>query len=184
MTDKDYRIFELMLIRKYESKPSPDLSEVLIKEFSAHKIKNTEPTEALNKWILDRSKKVKNRIHDISTIFELKGYGSRPATELTYIPMNALCWRSILQNKNLKDSFAIVSKLFNESVETVEIGFYRKNHDFGERELCRFGLDLCLAILGESLTNEQKSTIASILKESVETQMIKDQTHHRSRYKI
>ena len=78
-------------------------------------------------------KKVKNRIHDISTIFELKGYGSRPATELTYIPMNALCWRSILQNKNLKDSFAIVSKLFNESVETVEIGFYRKTM-ISERE--------------------------------------------------
>ena len=27
--------------------PTPDLSEVLIKEFSAHKIKNTEPTEEL-----------------------------------------------------------------------------------------------------------------------------------------
>ena len=72
MIDKDNKVFEQMLIKKYENNPTPDLSEVLIKEFSAHKIKNTEPTSELNRWISTRSEETKNRKSDLANIFGLK----------------------------------------------------------------------------------------------------------------
>ena len=184
MIDKDNKVFEQMLIRKYENNPTPDLSEVLIKEFSAHKIKNTEPTSELNEWISVRSEQTKNRKPDIANIFGLYGAGSRPKMELTYISMNALCWSLVLRNKSLQDAIFEVSRIFDESIEKVEIGFHRKNHDFGDRELCRFGLDIYFAIEQELLTNDQKITIRDILHEDVETQMIKDQSHHRARFKF
>ena len=184
MIDKDNKTFEQMLVRKYEDNPTPDLSEVLIKEFSAHKIKHTEPTSDLNKWISARSEETKNRKSDIANIFGLNGAGSRPKMELTYISMNALCWSLVFKNKSLQDAIVEVSRIFDESIEKVEIGFHRKNHDFGDRELCRFGLDIYFAIAQELLTNDQKITIRDILHEDVETQMIKDQSHHRARFKL
>ena len=184
MIDKDNKTFEQMLVRKYEDNPTPDLSEVLIKEFSAHKIKNTEPTLELNEWISARSEESKNRESDLANIFGLEGAGSRPKMELTYISMNALCWSLVLKNKSLNEATTEVAKMFDESIEKVEIGFHRKNHDFGERELCRFGLDVCLAIIQELLTNDHKIIIRDILNDDVETQMIKDQSHHRARFKL
>tara|TARA_B100000035_G_scaffold118761_1_gene100720 strand:- start:2539 stop:3105 length:567 start_codon:yes stop_codon:yes gene_type:complete len=184
MINRDNKIFEQMLVRKYQDKPTPDLSEVLIKEFSAHKIKNTEPTTELNNWIKARSKETKNRRSDITDIFGLRGAGSRPKMELTYISMNAFCWLLVLKNKSLQDAVIEVSRIFNESIEKVEIGFHRKNHDFGERELCRFGLDICFAIIEGLLTNEQKIIIRDILGEGVEVQMMKDYSHHRARFNL
>ena len=102
MIDEDSKVFEQMLVRKYEDNPTPDLSEVLIKEFSAHKIKNTEPTSELNEWISARSEETRNRKSDIANIFGLNGAGSRPKMELTYISMNALCWSLVLKNKSLQ----------------------------------------------------------------------------------
>ena len=184
MIDKDNKLFEQMLIAKYENNPTPDLSEVLIKEFSAHKIKNTEPSSELCEWISARSEETKNRKSDLANIFGLKGAGSRPKMELTYISMNALCWSLVFKNKSLNEAITEVAKIFDESIEKVEIGFHRKNHDFGERELCRFGLDVCLAITQELLTNDRKILIRDILNEDVENQMIKDQSHHRARFKL
>ena len=37
-------IFEQNLIREYEKNANPELAEVLIKEFSSHFIKNTQPS--------------------------------------------------------------------------------------------------------------------------------------------
>ena len=184
MIDKYNKAFEQMLIRRYENNPTPDLSEVLIKEFSAHKIKNTEPTSELNEWISARSEEIKNRKSDIANIFGLKGAGSRPKMELTYISMNALCWSLILKNKSLNEAIAEVARILDESIEKIEIGFHRKNHDFGERELCRFGLDVCLAIMQGLLTNEQKIIIRDILSQDVEVQMMKDYSHHRARFNL
>ena len=40
-------IFEENLIKEYERNPNPELAEVLIKEFSSHFIKNTQPSVQL-----------------------------------------------------------------------------------------------------------------------------------------
>ena len=184
MIDKDNKVFEQMLVRKYENNPTPDLSEVLIKEYSAHRINDTEPTPELNNWIRERFEKIKNRRCDVTKIFGLEGNGSRPKIELAYISMNVLCWLLILQNKDLNQSFMEVSNLFNEPVEKVKIGFYRKNHDFGERELCRLGLDLSFSIFNEPITSAKKNIIKDILNEDVEIQMMKDRKHHRARFKL
>jgi len=61
----------------------------------------------------------------------------------------------------------------------VRIGFERKNHDFGERELCRFGLDLYIAIQQKNITDREKEIVLSVLNEDIETQMVKDLNHHR-----
>ena len=58
----------------------------------------------------------------------------------------------------------------------------RKNHDFGQRELCRFGLDLYIAIYQKPITLNEEKIISSIINESISTQMEKDLSHHRVRY--
>ena len=61
MINKDNQAFEDMLVEKYKINKDPELSEVLIKEYSSHKIKSTSPSIALDLWIGERSIQTKNR---------------------------------------------------------------------------------------------------------------------------
>ena len=47
MINKDNQAFEDMLVEKYKINKDPELSEVLIKEYSSHKIKSTSPSTYL-----------------------------------------------------------------------------------------------------------------------------------------
>ena len=60
--------------------------------------------------------------------------------------MNSLCWNLIFENIAINSAYQKVADVFNTTSDLVRSGFERKNHDFGERELCRFGLDLYIAI--------------------------------------
>lgn len=51
MNDNEWKIFEINLIDKYIKDPNAELAEALIKEYSAHKINNTEITKELQTWI-------------------------------------------------------------------------------------------------------------------------------------
>tara|TARA_B100000123_G_scaffold149261_1_gene110401 strand:+ start:57 stop:626 length:570 start_codon:yes stop_codon:yes gene_type:complete len=176
-------IFEENLIKEYEKNPNPELAEVLIKEFSSHFIKSTQPSAQLEKWIIKRSMKALKNLTDTEFIFGLRGHGQRPNKEPLYICMNAFCWDLIFKEITITSAYEQVADIFETSSDFARIGFERKNHDFGERELCRFGLDLFIAINQKNITNNQANLVKSILNETIDVQMIKDLNHHRAKYK-
>ena len=96
--------------------------------------------------------------------------------------MNAFCWDLIFKKIPITLTYKQVADIFGRSPDSVRIGFERKNHDFGERELCRFGLDLCIAIQQKNVTDSEKEIVLSVLNEDIEIQMVKDLNHHRAKY--
>ena len=96
--------------------------------------------------------------------------------------MNAFCWDLIFKKITVASAYEEVAGIFETSSDLVRIGFERKNHDFGERELCRFGLDLYIAIQQKSVTDSEKEIVLSVLNEDIEVQMVKDLNHHRAKY--
>ncbi len=182
MINDNYSTFEEKLINEYKKNANPELAEVLIKEYSSHFIKKTMPSTKLNHWIKEKSSKALINPLDADYIFGLRGQGERPGKELFYICMNAFCWGLIFKEVNLTTVYHQTSKIFETSSESVQIGFERKNHDFGERELCRFGLDLYIAIHQKNITETEEVMVLDILKETIDIQMTKDLNHHRAKY--
>ena len=183
MISENYLLFEENLIKEYKISPSPELAEVLIKEFSSHYVKNTTPSITLNEWINDKTKAALENPHDTDLAFGLRGPGQRPGKELFYVCMNSFCWSLIFSKIEIRTAYQKVADIFDTSSDLVRIGFERKNHDFGERELCRFGLDLYIAIYQKKITRNHENTVLSILNENIKTQMIKDLNHHRAKYR-
>ncbi len=175
-------IFEENLIKEYEKNPNPELAEVLIKEFSSHFIKNTQPSAQLYEWIKGKSIDALKNFIKTEFIFGLRGHGQRPGKEPLYICMNAFCWDLIFKKIPITSAYGQVADIFGRASDFVRIGFERKNHDFGERELCRFGLDLHIAIQQKNLTHSEKAIVLSVLNEDIEIQMVKDLNHHRAKY--
>ena len=182
MTSDKCLIFEENLIKEYEKNPNPELAEVLIKEFSSHFIKNNQPSAQLCEWIKGKCNDVFKNFKNTEFIFGLRGHGQRPGQEPLYICMNAFCWDLIFKKIPITSAYEQVADIFGRSSDSVRIGFERKNHDFGERELCRFGLDLYIAIQQKNVTHSEKEIVLSILNEDIEIQMMKDLNHHRAKY--
>ena len=182
MTSDKCLIFEENLIKEYEKNPNPELAEVLIKEFSSHFIKNTQPSAQLCEWIKGKCNDVFKNFKNTEFIFGLRGHGQRPGQEPLYICMNAFCWDLIFKKIPITSAYEQVADIFGRSSDSVRIGFERKNHDFGERELCRFGLDLYITIQQKNVTDIEKEIVLSILNEDIEIQMAKDLNHHRAKY--
>ena len=182
MINKNYLLFEESLIREYKREPNPELAEVLIKEFSSHLVKNTMPSVTLNGWINDNSRAALNNPLDTDVVFGLRGPGQRPGKEVLFVCMNSFCWDLILKGTTISLAYEQVADVFKISSSLVKTGFERKNHDFGERELCRFGLDLCIAIHQNNITENEKDIVLSVLNESINIQMMKDHNHHRAKY--
>ena len=175
-------IFEENLIKEYEKNPNAELAEVLIKEFSSHYIKNTHPSAELDGWIKGKSIESNKNPKNTEFIFGLKGHGQRPSKEPLYICMNAFCWDLIFKKITITSAYDDVAGIFETSSDLVRIGFERKNHDFGERELCRFGLDLSIAINQKNITANEENLVKTILNETIDVQMEKDLNHHRAKY--
>ena len=96
--------------------------------------------------------------------------------------MNAICWDLIFNENTISSAYEKVAQIFKTSSDHVRIGFERKNHDFGERELCRFGLDLCIAINQKDITENEENLVKLILNETIYVQMMRDLNHHRVKY--
>ena len=184
MTDNKWEIFETNLIKKYETDPNAELAEAIIKEYSAHMLNKTDYTKELGLYIDDiLTKSSKNKIH-LSEAFGLHGKWCRSKIELKYIFMNAQTWQFIFEGKPLSLAYENTAQTLSTSIDEVRIGFERKNHDFGTRELSRFGLDIFIALNKRQLTSEEITIADKYLKEDIRIQMSKDLHHHRIKYKI
>ena len=184
MIDNEWKLFEANLLKKYETNPNAELAEALIKEYSAHMIDKTDYTKELELHINDiLTKSLKDKMH-LSEAFGLNGKWGRSKTELKYIFMNAKTWQFIFDGEPLSIAYEKTAQTLSTSIEDVRIGFERKNHDFGTRELSRFGLDIFIALNKRQLTSEDIKIAKKYLKEDIMTQMSKDFHHHRMKYKI
>ena len=116
-------IFEENLIKEYEKNPNPELAEVLIKEFSSHFIKNTQPSAKLYEWINAKSIDALKNFIKTEFIFGLRGHGQRPGKEPLYISMNAFCWDLIFKKIPITSAYEKVADIFGRSSDFVTIGF-------------------------------------------------------------
>ena len=184
MTDNEWEIFETNLVKKYETDPNAELAEALVKEYAAHMLNKTDCTEELQLYINDiLAKYLDDKIH-LSEAFGLNGKWGRSKTELNYIFMNAKTWQFIFEGKPLSIAYENTAQALSTSIDEVRIGFERKNHDFGTRELSRFGLDIFIALNKRQLTSEETTIANEYLREDIKIQMSKDLHHHRIKYKI
>ena len=184
MNDNEWKIFEINLIDKYVKDPNAELAEALIKEYSAHKINNTEITEELQAWIDKSSTQLLENKRNISESFGFEEKWGRSKTEIKHINMNSYSWNHIFNGLALIDAYEMTANIFNTTIDDAKIAFERKNHDFGTRELCRLGLDIFIAINSRQLTSEEINIANKNLKEDVSIQMLKDLNHHRMKYRI
>ena len=184
MTDNEWKLFETNLIKKYDLDPSAELAEVLIKEYSAHMINQTDCTKKLQLYIEEiLTKASKDNIH-LSEALGLNGKWGRSKIELKYIFINAQTWQYIFEGEPLSIAYEKTAQILSTSIDDVRIGFERKNHDFGTRELSRFGLDIFIVINKRQLTSAEINIADEYLKEDIRIQMSKDLHHHRIKYKV
>ena len=184
MNDNEWKIFEINLIDKYIKDPNAELAEALIKEYSAHKINNTEITKELQTWIGKSSTQLLENKRNIPEIFGFSGKWSRSKSEIKNISMNVHTWNHIFNSPPLAAAYEATAKIFDTNIDDVKIAFERKNHDFGTRELCRLGLDIFIAMDTRQLTSYEMNIANKHLKEDVSIQMLKDLNHHRMKYRI
>jgi len=184
MIDNEWKIFETNLIKKYETDPNAELAEALVKEYAAHMLNKTDYTKELGLHIDNiLTNASKDRIH-LSEAFGLNGKWGRSKIELKYIFINAQTWQFIFEGKSLSLAYEKTAQTLLTSIDEVRIGFERKNHDFGTRELSRFGLDIFIALNKRELTSEEITIADEYLKEDIRVQMSKDLHHHRIKYKF
>ena len=184
MENAEYKRFVIYLLNKYSNDQNAELAEVLIKEYSAHLFKNLVSLKELQIWINNRSSKLTEDNLNPSKIFGLHDKWSRSKIELKYLNMNVYTWQHIFEGDSSEDSYAKTAILFSTTNEEARIGFERKNHDFGTRELSRFGLDIFIALNKRQLTSEEITIADEYLKEDIRVQMSKDLHHHRIKYKF
>ena len=153
MNDNEWKIFEINLIDKYVKDPNAELAEVLIKEYSAHKINNTEITKELQAWIDKSSTQLLENKRNIPEIFGFSGKWSRSKSEIKNISMNVHTWNHIFNSSLIAAAYEATAKMFDATIDDAKIAFERKNHDFGTRELCRLGLDIFIAMDTRQLTS-------------------------------
>ena len=183
MNDNEWRIFEINLIKKYEKDPDAELAEALIKEYSAHIFNRTDCTEELRLHIdkiLAKTSKDKN---DLSDAIGMNGKWGRSKTEIKYIFMNVQIWKLIFDGLSILNAYEKTAEILSTTIDDARIGFERKNHDFGTRELSRFGLDVFIALNKRLLTSEEIKIANEYLKEDMSIQMSKNIHHHRIKYK-
>ena len=73
--------------------------------------------------------------------------------------------------------------VFNTTYDTTKFAWERKNHDMGEREMCRVGLDVFLVMNNRKLTPEEEKIATKYLKEEVSVSAIKKHNHLQKKYK-
>jgi hypothetical protein len=184
MTDNEWKLFEANLIKKYKIDPNAELAEVLIKEYSAHKLRKTDCTKELQLHIDNILAKLSKDKVDLPDTFGLNGKWGRSKIEIKYIFMNAQTWHFLFKNMPLSTAYVNTAKILSISIDDVKIGFERKNHDFGTRELSRFALDIYITMNMRELSSEEVEIANEHLNEDISTQMLKDLNHHRMKYKI
>lgn len=175
-------VLEVELVNLMQTNPNDEIASELLSLLIKHNVKKTKPSKNLQNYINDYFLNLKNySIPD--KIFTVAKRIGRPSYEHKHIAMNLFTWELILSGLKITSAYEEVAKIFNTNYDSARQSFERKNHDFGERELCRVGLDIFLVLNNHQLTHRDKEIVANILNEPISAKVFKDETHRKNKYK-
>ena len=176
-------MFEQALVREYMQNPTEKIAAELIELAAAHKTNSLdyEMTDELRQYMIDCMKLLTGKTHE--EVFGVAAKMGRPPQEQKHIAMNAHTWGIVLKGEAATYAFEETAEVFGASFETVKRAWERKNHDFGERELCRVGLDVFLVMNNRTLTPNEEQIAMKYLQEEVSVTAIQNHRHLRYKYK-
>ena len=181
MTNEEWKLFEIGLVKQYKDNPSPEIAEALIKEYAAHKFNESEVTPELQKWIDQRIIESSKDLTKMDKAFGLVRKKGRPDSEKNYVSMNANIWKLIFEGLPIGKAYEKTADVFATTVDNARIGFERKD-TIGKRHLARFGLDMFIVQNKRELSSDELIAANKILKEEVGVQMMKDLIHNRAHF--
>ena len=173
MTDEFEKInfdemFEQILVRDQMQNPTPERAAELLELAAAHKTNslNYEMTEELRQYLIDCVQEYAQGTQHEKAFGTAKQMG-RPSQEQKHISMNAHTWGIVLKGEKVLYALEETADVFNTTYDTTKFAWEKKNHQFGERELCRIGLDVFLVMNNRTLTPEEEKIATKYLKEEV-----------------
>ena len=113
MTDNEWKLFEINLIKKYKIDPNAELAEVLIKEYSSHKLRKTDCTKELQLYIDSILVKLSTDRMDLLDTFGLTGKWSRSKKEIKYIFINTQTWYFLLKGMPISMAYKKAAELLS-----------------------------------------------------------------------
>ena len=189
MTDEFEKInfdemFEQTLVRDHMENPTPDKAAELLELAAAHKTNSLsyEMTEELRQYLIDCAQEYAQGTQHEKAFGTAKQMG-RPSQEQKHISMNAHTWGIVLKGEKVLYALEETADVFNTTYDTTKFAWEKKNHQFGERELCRIGLDVFLVMNNRTLTPEEEKIATKYLKEEVSYAAIQNVQHIRAKYK-
>ena len=189
MTDEFEKInfdemFEQILVRDQMQNPTPERAAELLELAAAHKTNSLsyEMTEELRQYLIDCAQEYAQGTSVEKAFGTAKRMG-RPSQEQKHISMNAHTWGIVLKGEKVLYALEETADVFNTTYDTTKFAWERKNHDMGEREMCRVGLDVFLVMNNRKLTPEEEKIATKYLKEEVSVSAIKKHNHIRKKYK-
>jgi len=189
MTDEFEKInfdemFEQILVRDQMQNPTPERAAELLELAAAHKTNslNYEMTEELRQYLIDCVQEYAQGTQHEKAFGTAKQMG-RPSQEQKHISMNAHTWGIVLKGEKVLYALEETADVFNTTYDTTKFAWEKKNHQFGERELCRIGLDVFLVMNNRTLTPEEEKIATKYLKEEVSYAAIQNVQHIRAKYK-
>lgn len=182
-------MFEQALVRECMQNPTPEYAAELLKLAAAHKTNSLDypMSDELKVWLIDCAQEYASGTY-AEKAFRLAKKMGRPPEKYKHIAMNAHAWETVLKGEAATYAFeATADEYTTESkkntYETVKRAWERKNHDFGQRELCRVGLDVFLIMNNRTLTPKEEQIAMKYLKEEVSVSAIQNHRHLRYKYK-
>ena len=177
-------MFEQQLARDYMQNPNPEYAKHLLELAAAHKTNslNYEMTEELRQYLIDCVQEYAQGTQHEKAFGTAKQMG-RPSQEQKHISMNAHTWGIVLKGEKVLYALEETADVFNTTYDTTKFAWEKKNHQFGERELCRIGLDVFLVMNNRTLTPEEEKIATKYLKEEVSVSAIRKHNHIRKKYK-
>jgi len=189
MTDEFEKInfdelLEQTLVRDQMQNPKPEIAAELLELAAAHKTNSLsyEMTEELRQYLIDCAQEYAQGTNVDKAFGTAKRMG-RPSQEQKHISMNAHTWGIVLKGERVLYALEETADVFSTTYDTTKMAWERKNHDFGERELCRVGLDVFLVMNNRTLTPEEEKIAEKYLKEEVSVSAIKKHNHLTHKYK-
>ena len=188
-------MFEQQLARDYMQNPNPEYAKHLLELAAAHKTNSLgyPMSDELKQFLVDCAQEFATNFNtDDSTkklgtkakqSFGLANKMGRPSEEQKQIVMNAHTWGIVLKGEKVLYALEETAEEFHTTFDTTKAAWEKKNHQFGERELCRVGLDVYLVMNNRTLTPEEEKIATKYLKEEVSYAAIQNVQHIRAKYK-
>ena len=183
------QMYEQQMVRDHMQNPNPEYARELLELAAAHKTNSLDypMTDELKNYLIDCVQEFASGTK-AERAFKVAEKMGRPSSEYRDISMCCEVWSLVLKGEAATYAFEATADKFSEddkeiTYETVKRVWERKNHQFGEREICRRALDMFLVLEERTLTPEEEKIANKYLREEVSIAAMKNYKHIRAKYK-